>query len=106
MFSPVLPSEKIPPKKEIGSAEEEAKRIVSDAIKSAEAKKKEVVLEGKDEIHRFRTESERKSPTVAKKFSVRNVVSNKRKKLLTANLTIWRKRKKRFPKSLRKPKQA
>ena len=45
--------------KEIGSAEEEAKRIVSDAIKSAEAKKKEVVLEGKDEIHRFRTESEK-----------------------------------------------
>ena len=43
----------------IGSAEQEAKRIVSDAIKSAEAKKKEAVLEGKDEIHRQRTESER-----------------------------------------------
>lgn len=45
--------------KEIGSAEEEAKRIVADAIKTAEAKKKEVVLEGKDEVHRFRTESEK-----------------------------------------------
>ena len=43
----------------IGSAEEEAKRIVSDAIKTAEAKKKEAVLEGKDEIHRQRTESEK-----------------------------------------------
>ena len=43
----------------IGSAEQEAKRIVSDAIKSAEAKKKEAVLEGKDEIHRLRNESER-----------------------------------------------
>ncbi|MCI1982533.1 MAG: ribonuclease Y [Oscillospiraceae bacterium] len=43
----------------IGSAEEEAKRIVSDAIKSAETKKKEAVLEGKDEIHRQRSESER-----------------------------------------------
>ena len=43
----------------IGSAEQEAKRIVSDAIKTAEAKKKEAVLEGKDEIHRQRTESER-----------------------------------------------
>lgn len=45
--------------KEIGSAEEEAKKIVAEAIKSAEAKKKEVVLEGKDEVHRFRTESEK-----------------------------------------------
>ena len=43
----------------IGSAEQEAKRIVSDAIKTAEARKKEVVLEGKDEIHRQRTEAER-----------------------------------------------
>ena len=38
--------------KEIGSAEEEAKRIVSDAIKNGEAKKKELVLEGKEEVHR------------------------------------------------------
>ncbi len=45
--------------KEIGSAEEEAKRIVSDAIKTAEAKKKELVLEGKEEVHRFRNESEK-----------------------------------------------
>ena len=45
--------------KEIGSAEEESKKIVSDAIKTAEAKKKEVILEGKDEVHRFRTESEK-----------------------------------------------
>ena len=43
----------------IGSAEQEAKRIISDAIKTAEAKKKEAILEGKDEIHRQRTESER-----------------------------------------------
>ena len=43
----------------IGSAEQEAKRIVSDAIKTAEAKKKEAVLEGKDEIHRMRNESEK-----------------------------------------------
>lgn len=45
--------------KELGSAEEEAKRIVADAIKTAEAKKKEYVLEGKDEVHRFRNESEK-----------------------------------------------
>ena len=44
---------------EIGSAEQEAKRIVSEAMKNAEAKKKEAVLEGKDEIHRLRNESEK-----------------------------------------------
>ena len=43
----------------IGSAEQEAKRIVSEAIKNAEAKKKEAVLEGQDEIHRLRNESEK-----------------------------------------------
>nr|WP_322199858.1 ribonuclease Y [Acutalibacter sp. M00204] len=43
----------------IGSAEEEAKRIVGDAVKTAEARKKEIVLEGKDEIHRLRNESEK-----------------------------------------------
>ena len=36
--------------KEIGSAEEEANRIVADAMKNAEAKKKELVLEGKEDI--------------------------------------------------------
>ncbi len=43
----------------IHSAEDEAKRIVSEAIKTAEAKKKEAVLEGKDEIHRQRAEAEK-----------------------------------------------
>lgn len=44
---------------EIGSAEQEAKRIVSEAVKTAEAKKKEAILEGKDEVHRLRNESEK-----------------------------------------------
>lgn len=43
---------------EIGSAEEQAKRILSDAMKAAEAKKKEAVLEAKDEIHSMRDASE------------------------------------------------
>ena len=43
----------------IGSAEEEAKRIVGDAQKAAEARKKEILLEGKDEIHRLRSESDK-----------------------------------------------
>ncbi len=43
----------------IGSAEQEAKRIVGDAVKNAEARKKEIVLEGKDEVHRLRNEQEK-----------------------------------------------
>ena len=45
--------------KEIGSAEEEAKRILNEAIKSAESKKREMMLEAKEEIHKTRTETER-----------------------------------------------
>ena len=45
--------------KEIGSAEDEAKRIINDAIKAAEAKKRESVVEAREEIFRARTENER-----------------------------------------------
>jgi ribonuclease Y len=45
--------------KEISSAEEEAKRIINDAIKSAENKKRETLLEAKEEIHKNRSEYER-----------------------------------------------
>lgn len=45
--------------KEIGSAEQEAKRIISDAMKTAESKKKEAIIEGKDEVHRLRNEAEK-----------------------------------------------
>ena len=44
---------------ELGTAEEEAKRIVGDAIKDAEVKKKEALVEAKDEIHKQRTEAEK-----------------------------------------------
>ncbi len=43
----------------IGSAEDEAKRILNDAMKTAESKKKEVLLEAKDEIHQLRQETEK-----------------------------------------------
>lgn len=43
----------------IGSAEQEANKIISDAIATAEAKKKESILEAKDEIHKQRTETEK-----------------------------------------------
>ncbi len=44
---------------ELGSAEEEAKRLISDAIKTAESKKKEALVEAKDEIYKMRTEVEK-----------------------------------------------
>ena len=43
----------------IANADEEALRIVNDAIKSAETKKKEMLLEAKEEILRSRSEYEK-----------------------------------------------
>ena len=43
----------------IGSAEAEAQRIRKDAGKAAESRKREVLLEAKDEIHRLRVEADR-----------------------------------------------
>ena len=45
--------------REIGSAEQEATRIINEAIRSGESKKKELLVEAKDEIHKSRTEYER-----------------------------------------------
>ena len=45
--------------REIGSAEAEATRLINDAIRSGESRKKEMLLEAKDEIHKSRTEYER-----------------------------------------------
>lgn len=43
----------------IGSAQQEATRIVNDAVSKAEQKKKEAILEAKDDIHKQRNELER-----------------------------------------------
>ncbi len=45
--------------REIGSAETEATRLINEAIRSGENRKKEMLLEAKDEIHRSRTEHEK-----------------------------------------------
>ena len=45
--------------KAIGDAETEATRIINEAIKAGETKKRESVLEAKDEIHRQRVEADR-----------------------------------------------
>ena len=45
--------------REIGSAEAEATRIINEAIRSGENRKKEMLLEAKDEIHKSRTEHDK-----------------------------------------------
>ncbi len=47
--------------REIGSAESEATRIINEAIRSGESRKKEMLLEVKDEIHKSRTEYEKEA---------------------------------------------
>lgn len=45
--------------REIGSAEAEATRLINEAIRSGENRKKEMLLEAKDEIHKSRTEHDK-----------------------------------------------
>lgn len=45
----------------IGSAEEEAKRIMDEAVKEADTRKKEILVEAKDEAHKTRNEYEREN---------------------------------------------
>lgn len=45
----------------LGDAEQEAKRILSDAIKTAESKKKEAIVEAKDEIYKLKQEAEKEN---------------------------------------------
>ena len=47
--------------KEIGSAEDEATRIINEAIKGAEAKKREAVVEAREEIYRARAEFDKET---------------------------------------------
>ena len=44
---------------EIGSAEDQAKKILNEAYRIAEAKKKELLVEAKEEIHALRSEADK-----------------------------------------------
>lgn len=44
---------------EIGSAEEQAKKILNDAMRDADTKKKETIIEAKDELHKLRSDADR-----------------------------------------------
>ena len=47
--------------RKIISAESEARRIIEDGIKTAETKKKELLIEAKDEVHKMRNEADREN---------------------------------------------
>ena len=44
---------------EIGSAEEQAKKVINDAYKTAESRKKEMLVEAREEIHQLRADADR-----------------------------------------------
>ncbi len=70
----------------IGSAEQEAKRIVNDAIKTSETKKKEMrSSKGAKKCTVCAAKPTGKLPTGAGKYSVRNGASSRRKKTWTAS---------------------
>ena len=71
----------------IGVAEKRANDIVEDAKKEAEAKKKEILLEAKEESIRTRMSLKKKQETEEMSFPERRDVLFRRKKLLTARLT-------------------
>ena len=52
---------KLSAERKIISAENEARRIIEDGIKTSETKKKELLIEAKDEVHKMRNESEREN---------------------------------------------
>lgn len=70
---------------EIGSAEQEKARIISEAQKAAEAKKREALLEAKEEIHRSRVELDREIK------DRRNEIQRQERRLVQKEETLDRK---------------
>lgn len=76
---------KIDAETEIGSAEQESKRIVNEALKLAESKKRELLLEAKEEIHRSRIELDREIK------DRRNEIQRQERRLIQKEETLDRK---------------
>ena len=80
--------------REITSAEEEARRIVNEAIKSAESKKREALVEAKEEIHKNRSEyerevKERRAELSKQERRLQQKEENLDKKLDAAEMQLW-----------------
>lgn len=70
---------------EIGGAEMQAKRILEDAQKDAQAKRKEALVSAKDEIHKLRAEAERDIK------ERRNEISRQERRVIQKEETLDRK---------------
>lgn len=90
----------------IGSAEQEAKRIVGEAVKTAEARKKEIVLEGKDEIHRLRNESEKELADRRKEIQHQERRILQKRKAWSASWKAWTGKRNRLPKRTKRQRNA
>jgi len=90
----------------IGSAEETAIRIVQEAEKTGEAKKKEALLEAKEEIHRLRSEMEKENKERRAELtkSERRIIQ--KRKMWTERWSPTRRRKKKLVEQSNKLREA
>ena len=63
----------------------QAQKLVKDAIAEGEARKKELLSEGKEEVNRLKTEADRKSGNARPNSRDRKGASNRRTKTWTAS---------------------
>ena len=68
---------------QLGYAEDEAKRIINEALKTAESKKKEAVIEAKEEIIKNRNEADRELRERRSEVQRQENASSRRKSPLT-----------------------
>lgn len=78
----------------MGSAEKEAERLLADADKEAETKKKAALVEAKDEIHKLRSDAEKELKDRRSEVSRQDGVYSKKKKPLIKKTTTWSVKKK------------
>lgn len=83
---------KLTAERKIVSAEIEARRIIEDAVKNAETRKKELLIEAKDETHKLRNEVERENKE--RRFEIQKLekrLIKKEENLDNRSLTIEKK---------------
>lgn len=80
--------------KEIKSAEDEARRILNEAIKNAEAKKREALIEAKEEILKIKTNRNASLRSAGTSFRNRSAGCSKRTRFWTRSSTILRQKRK------------
>ncbi len=88
--------------KEIGNAEEESRRIVNEAIKAAESKNREMLLEAKEEIHRSRTEFEKEAKESRADLQKQERRLQQKEESLEKKLTAHEKREEELTQKLQK----